>query len=182
VEFAMAVLFLISAYRFQASWTRMVLADILSTYLLIISIIDWRHLIIPDELSLSLAAVGLGVSWINPFLLHQGLSGFLESLLAGLSGGLGMIALAWVGEKLFRKEALGGGDIKLVAAFGAFLGWGGILGSLLWGSLLGGITGIGLILLHKKKRNETIPFGPFLSLGAYAACQLPPGWLRFIFP
>lgn len=93
-----------------------------------------------------------------------------------------MLGLAWIGEKVFKKEALGGGDIKLVAAFGALLGWRGLFGSLFLGSLSGGVLGLALLLSKKKQRGETLPFGPFLSLGAFVTILLPPQWLRVIFP
>lgn len=93
-----------------------------------------------------------------------------------------MFLMAWVGEKLFKKEALGGGDIKLVAAAGAILGWNGLLGSILLGSIIGSIFGVLLIILHRKNRNEFIPFGPFLCLGVYLTCLRPIFWIRILFP
>ena len=84
-----------------------------------------------------------------------------------------MLGLAWIGEKAFKKEALGGGDIKLIAAFAAVLGWIGILGPLLLGSLSGGLVALILLLMKKKRLGETLPFGPFLSLGAYLTCLFP---------
>ena len=84
-----------------------------------------------------------------------------------------MLFLAWAGEKVFKKEALGGGDIKLIAATGALLGWQGVLGPLLIGSVAGGFVALTLLLLKKKKLGESLPFGPFLSLGAYFVCLFP---------
>ena len=91
-----------------------------------------------------------------------------------------MMLLAYAGEKAFDKEALGGGDIKLVAAAGAALGWKGIAGSLFLGSLCGGLVAIVLMAMKKKKLGETLPFGPFLSLGAYGICLFP-GWWTTLF-
>ena len=84
-----------------------------------------------------------------------------------------MLLMAWAGEKAFKKEAMGGGDIKLTAGTAAVLGWQGIAGPLLIGSILGGVVAVALLLLKKKKLGETLPFGPFLSLGAYIACLFP---------
>jgi len=182
IELAMACLFMGSALYFRGFLLRALIADTLFFYLLTLSVIDYRHRIIPDELSLSLLAIGLAIGGINPFLRSPGLWGYIESGCAMLLGGLFMLGLAWTGEKVFKKEALGGGDIKLVAAFGALLGWRGLFGSLFLGSLFGGLSGLALLLSGKKQRGETLPFGPFLSLGAFATLFLPPQWLRLIFP
>jgi leader peptidase (prepilin peptidase)/N-methyltransferase len=176
----MAFLFMFNALWF-GSPGRVLISDLLSFYLLTLSIIDYRHRIIPDELSLSLVIWGLVFSYKNPFL-PGGWPGVIESLLAGTTGFLGMLLLAWLGEKLFKKEALGGGDIKLMAAFGALLGWSGLFGSLFFGSLLGGLLGGGLMLFGRKKRGDVLPFGPFLSFGAYLACLFPNEWIRVISP
>lgn len=178
----MALGFIANAMVFKADWVRLVFTDFLLFYLFTISVIDYFHRIIPDELSLSLLGLGLLTAYVNPFLRHSGFGGATESLCAALLGCLGMLFVAWAGEKAFKKEALGGGDIKLVSAFGAYLGWDGLLSSLLFGSMLGGLVGVTLIVIGKKKKGETLPFGPFLSIGAYAVCFLPSEWLRLIFP
>lgn len=182
IELVIAFLFLGSAFYFRGLPVHALIADTLFFYLLTISVIDYRYRIIPDELSLSLLVIGLAISGINPFLQSSGRWGYVESGCAMLAGGLFMLGLAWIGEKVFKKEALGGGDIKLVAAFGALLGWRGLFGSLFLGSLSGGVLGLALLLSKKKQRGETLPFGPFLSLGAFVTILLPPQWLRVIFP
>ena len=180
IEALMAAFFAFNAWFFPTSLAHVVIADILSFYLLTLSIIDYRHHIIPDELSLSLIAVGLLGAFMNPYLTGTPGMKCLESLLSGLGGGLLMLLLAWLGEKLFKKEALGGGDIKLIAGTAAALGWQGIAGPLFIGSLTGGLVAFSLILLKKKKLGETLPFGPFLSVGAYLTCLFP-AWLNFLF-
>ncbi len=169
----MAMVFLFHAWRFGDSLRLMILADILGFYTITISIIDYRHRIIPDELSLSLFTLGILGSLANPALAGPPSIKFLHSLTSGLGGGVLMLFLAWAGEKAFKKEALGGGDIKLIAATAAVLGWQGIVGPLLIGSLGGGIVALILLILKKKKLGETLPFGPFLSLGAYVTCLFP---------
>ena len=176
IEALMAALFLFHARFFAGSLKSLLIADVLSFYLVAISLIDYRHRIIPDELSFSLAAIGLLVSFSNPYLSGSPGLRFLHSLSAALGGGLLMFLLAYAGQKAFHKEALGGGDIKLVAASAAVLGWAGIVGPLLLGSLLGGGVALGLLLLKKKKLGETLPFGPFLSFGTYITCLFPDWW------
>ena len=75
-----------------------------------------------------------------------------------------MYLVAIIAEKLMKKEAMGGGDIKLLAMIGAFLGIQGVAWSLFVGSLIGSTAGI---YSRIKNKEEQIPFGPFLGLGAF---------------
>jgi leader peptidase (prepilin peptidase)/N-methyltransferase len=70
---------------------------------------------------------------------------------------------------LFKREGMGGGDIKLLAMIGAFLGWKAVILTILLGSLIGSIAGIIIMILKGKNFKYAIPFGPFLSLGAVTA-------------
>ncbi|OGR91631.1 MAG: hypothetical protein A2992_02135 [Elusimicrobia bacterium RIFCSPLOWO2_01_FULL_59_12] len=182
VEAALAALFLFSAWWFQPQLARIVIFDLLVFFLLTISVIDFHHKIIPNELSFSLLGIGLAASFINPYLSGKPLSRLMESLLAATAGGALMMLFAWSGEKIFKKEALGGGDIKLMAGFGAFLGWSGLIGSLTLGSLVGAVFGSALLLLKRKRPGDAIPYGPFLCLGAFVSALLPGGWYSVLFP
>ncbi len=169
----MAIVFLLHAAFVPGPLIQILYLDVLTFFLLTISIIDFEHLIIPDELSLSLAVMGLAASFSNPYLEGTPAIKFLHSLLAGLGGCGLMLGVAWLGEKIFKKEALGGGDVKLILATGACLGVKGIYGPIMIGSLAGGLAGLLLLGLRKKKMGETLPFGPFLSLGAYLLALFP---------
>jgi leader peptidase (prepilin peptidase) / N-methyltransferase len=182
VELSISLLFVANAFIFRHRWSHLPAADALAFYTVVISIIDYRHRIIPDELSLSMLVLGLLLSAWNPFLNAWGARGVVESATAAIAGGGGMLALAWLGEKIFKQEALGGGDVKLVAGCSALLGWPGLVGTVFLGSLFGAGAGASLILAKKLSRRDTLPFGPFLMLGAYLSCFFPSGWLRFIFP
>ncbi len=178
----MALLFVFSAWYYAFNNLHILIFDLLIFYLLTISIIDYRHKIIPDELSLSLIAIGLLISYWNPFLSETWMPKPIEALVSGLAGGGSMLFLAWIGEKLFKKEALGGGDIKLMAGFGSLLGWQGVLGTLTLGSFLGGLVGGGLLILKRKRPGDAIPYGPFLCLGAFVSTLWPEWWHFFLFP
>jgi leader peptidase (prepilin peptidase)/N-methyltransferase len=182
VEAVMASLFAFSAYRFGAGLTRCLLFDLAAFYLLTISVIDYRHRIIPDELSLSLLAIGLLSAFWNPTLKGQTFPPIIESATAAFGGGALMLAFAWVGEKIFKKEALGGGDVKLMAAFGSLMGWTGYMESLILGSFLGALTGGVLLIIKRKKPGDPIPYGPFLCLGAFFTFLYPRWWDAFLFP
>ena len=135
-------------------------AFLIFSYALIVgSFIDLKHYIIPDRISLGLIAVGVAFSYFLPI----GLKG---SLIGAASGFVILYGLALLGELLFKKEAMGGGDIKLLSGIGAFLGIKGVLFVLLFSSFLGSLIGIALITAGKKELTSKIPFGPYLSLAA----------------
>ncbi len=139
--------------------------------LLVISAIDWDTYTIPDVISIPMIAVGfiLLIFKITPINLTDGLIGAL------IGGGL-PLSIALVFEKLKKMDspALGGGDIKILAAIGLFQGLYGILFTMILGSLLGIIIGYPLVKLLEKRVEEEnlkehvyIPFGPFISAGAF---------------
>lgn len=182
IEALMAAIFMFHAWFFAQAVRQAIVADLLGFYLLVISVIDYRHRIIPDELSLSLLGAGLLLSFASPYFSGPPGLKFLNSLVSSLAGGTLMFLLAYAGEKAFKKEALGGGDVKLIAATAALLGWRGIAGPLLLGSMSGGLVAITLLIIKKKKLGETLPFGPFLSIGAYIACLYPDFWMPLFHP
>lgn len=131
-----------------------------SAALLTITVIDIKHQIIPDNITLPGIGVGLLISFLVPNLT------FLDSLIGTVVGG-GSLLLVAGGYYLFtKKEGMGLGDVKLLAMMGAFLGWRSILFIITVGSFSGALVGITVMLLKKKDRRYAIPFGPFLSLGA----------------
>jgi leader peptidase (prepilin peptidase)/N-methyltransferase len=129
-----------------------------------ITIIDFRHYIIPDALTLTLLAAGLLASFlpgdIPPF----------ESILGGLAGAGTLLAIGWLGKLAFRKgDAMGGGDIKLCAAVGVIWGAKIALLTIFFGSLCGAVAGGATLLLGKLHQSHRIPFAPFLALGLWVA-------------
>ena len=124
--------------------------------------------LIPDEFSLGGLAVGLALA---------ALMGWpeLKAALVGAAVGFGLL---WVtgaaGSFILKQEAMGGGDIKMMAMVGAFLGWKGALITIMLGALSGSVVGIMLILLKRRESDTVIPFGPFLALGAFTAAFFGP--------
>ncbi|MCF8055488.1 MAG: prepilin peptidase [Desulfocapsa sp.] len=128
--------------------------------LLAIIWIDIRHQIIPDVISLPGIIVGLLFSLVSPTL-HWKAS--LFGILAG-GGVLYAIALLYF---LWRKvDGMGGGDIKLLAMIGAFLGWQALPFVILGSSLSGTVVGVLAMIKQKKGGQTRIPFGPFLAIAA----------------
>jgi leader peptidase (prepilin peptidase)/N-methyltransferase len=129
--------------------------------MLVCSVIDLYHQIIPDVLSLPMIALSPLVAAIHPELT------LMSSVIGALLGGGILYAVAWLYYLVRREYGLGMGDVKLLAAIGGWLGWQAILPTILMASVLGAVVGIFLILLTKKATLTTaIPFGPFLVLGS----------------
>ena len=128
--------------------------------LIVITVIDLYHQIIPDVISLPGIGVGLLASLLIPEIT------FSNSLIGILLGGGSLFIVATFYQWLFKREGMGGGDIKLLAMIGAFLGWKAVLLTILLSSLIGSVTGILMMVVKEKDFKYAIPFGPFLSLGA----------------
>jgi leader peptidase (prepilin peptidase)/N-methyltransferase len=125
--------------------------------LLVVSVIDLDHRIIPDEISLSGIVIGLLLAALTPVI------PFLDSL-AGLAlGGGSLLVVGMAYEAVRKQEGIGGGDIKLLAMIGAFTGWKGVLFTIFGGSLIASIVGITLMIVRRTHSQIPIPFGPFLS-------------------
>ena len=130
--------------------------------------VDFEHFIIPDSVTIGGMVAGPVLSALVPALHGQELwwHGLLHSCL-GLAVGFGLLhAVAWIGSKAFKKEAMGFGDVKLMGAIGAFLGWKAVLFTVFASSLLGSLSGLLLIAFGGVKLQSRIPFGPYLSAAA----------------
>ena len=158
---ALVALLWISAVLAYGVGIHSLAAGLFGTTLLGIGIIDWRHKIIPDELSYGGLVVGLALS------LAGGAPGFMQALL-GAAVGWGLLWLVRVvGGWVLKQEAMGWGDIKMMAMVGAFVGWKNVLLTVFLGALAGTVVYIPLLLrdLRSMRRRE-IPFGVFLAVGA----------------
>ena len=127
--------------------------------LIVISFIDLDHMIIPDRITLP----GIGLGLVAGTLL---LPRWWDSVVGLLVGGGILYFMAWISPYLFGKEGMGGGDIKLLAMIGAFLGWKPAILTIFFGGLLGAVVGVTLMGVRVITREAYLPFGPFLSLGA----------------
>lgn len=154
-EFLTGVLFALSYLRFGLT-SELIVALTFASALLIVMISDIKYMIIPDEL-----------------LLFTGVMLIIERLTMGYEVGLLlmdaiipfilMILLKLLGDLLFKKESLGGGDIKLMVIFGLAIGWQNVILTIVLASFIA--LPISLLILFIKKTN-VIPFGPFLSIAA----------------
>jgi leader peptidase (prepilin peptidase)/N-methyltransferase len=135
--------------------------------LLTVIFIDLHHQIIPDKISLP----GIVIGFLGSFFNHPHVT-WQQSVLGLLIGGGILYSVAAGYALLTGKDGMGGGDIKLLAMIGAFLGWQSLLYIVFASSLSGAIIGGAALLVQKKDRQTRIPFGPFLSLAALS-------WLFF---
>lgn len=162
VEALTGVMLVLLLYRFGLSPALGIYTAFVAA-LIVVSFIDLDQQIIPDVISLPGIVVGVVVSALG-----QG-PPLLDSVLGVLVGG-GILYAVAVGYRAFTgREGMGGGDIKLLAMIGAFLGWRGVLVTLIIGSLTGAVVGTGLIVARRTESRIPIPFGPFLALGAVCA-------------
>ncbi len=167
VELISAVSFLILFVNFKFNdifW----IYSLLAASLIVITFIDLEFQLIPDSISIVGIFVGIILSVIFPRL--QGAFtwqiGFLNSILGAIAGG-GLIYLTGVlGQLAFKKESMGGGDVKLMAMLGAFLGWKMAILIFFLAPFFGAPIGI---YVKFVKKEDIIPYGPYISLAGFVA-------------
>ena len=162
VEALNALLYVLVLWRFGFGWHMPVLFAFCSA-MIVITFIDLDFQIIPDTITLPGIPIGLiAASLVLP-------DPFDRSLLLGLGGAI--IGL-FTGGAIFyviavlSRGGMGGGDIKMMAMVGSFMGWKSTLLTTFAGSLLGSCVGIFLMVVKGKGRKTKVPFGPFLAAGA----------------
>jgi leader peptidase (prepilin peptidase)/N-methyltransferase len=159
VELTMALLSLALVYKFGFT-PALPIYFVFTAALLVVVVIDFYHKIIPDSISLPGIVIGFACSFVNPAITWQ------QSGIGLLIGGGALYSVA-AGYYLFTKrEGMGGGDIKLLAMIGAFLGWQSLPFVIFGSSILGALVGIGAMVKQKKGGKTMIPYGPFLSIAA----------------
>jgi len=141
-------------------------ALILTWCLIALSIIDLKHTILPDEITLPLIWLGLILSLFGIFQNSE------SAIIGAVSGYLTFWLIYWVFKLITKKEGMGYGDFKLLSLLGAWFGWQALPIIILLSSSIGAIIGIILILLGKHDKNMPIPFGPFLSLSGWVVMLL----------
>lgn len=132
---------------------------VLITGLIAVTFIDLDHKIIPDSLSLGGIPVGFG------FALLTGL-GWKASLIGIALGGGSLWLVAEAYRIIAKRDGMGGGDVKLLAAIGAFQGWEGVIFTVFVASVVGTVVGLAAMKITRGGRHMEIPFGPFLSFGS----------------
>lgn len=175
VEIATAFLLvsLLLKFGWSAQW---VAYSVLSCGLLVLSVIDLEHFLLPDVLTLPGILLGFAACfWTRDITWLSSLSGIF------VGGGI-LLAVAYSYEKLTGREGLGGGDIKLLALLGAWLGVEAVLPILICSSFSGSAVGIAWMLLRRKNLQTAIPYGPYLSMGGVLYLFFREEFLGWMYP
>ncbi|MFC1520807.1 prepilin peptidase [Elusimicrobiota bacterium] len=135
--------------------------------LTVITAIDFDTYTIPDIFSLGLLTGMLVFSPWNPLLGSTVTSRIISSLAGTLAGGAIFFLFAFIGEKIYKKEAMGGGDVKLAAAIGASLGVSSLYPTILISSAFGILYALPMLISGKLNRQDPIAYGPFLAIAAF---------------
>ncbi len=155
VEFACGLALVAIFLKYQISWATLIYS-IVAIVLVIITMIDLEHKIIPDRITLPGIVFG--------FIAGIYLNGVWPSVLGFLVGGGLFYFLA-----VASRGGMGGGDIKFIAGAGALMGWKHVLLIIFTASLAGGIVGLLMMAFQGKTRKSQIPFGPYLALATFVS-------------
>ncbi|MDD5460096.1 MAG: A24 family peptidase [Methylococcales bacterium] len=160
IEIFTAITTAIVAWHFGYT-PQAVFAMVLTWSLIALSVIDIDHMLLPDSITLPVLWLGIGLSLFNFF------TDTNSSIIGAIAGYLTL----WLIYHLFKlatgKEGMGYGDFKLLALFGAWLGWQYLPVIILLSSLVGAVIGLTLIIVVKRDHTVPIPFGPYLAMAGW---------------
>lgn len=162
VEALTGALSALVAWRFGFSWQAV--AGLVFVWALIaLAFIDLDTQLLPDSLTQPLLWLGLILNMWNTF------TDLRTALIGALAGYLSLWTVYWMFKLLTKKEGMGYGDFKLLAAIGAWLGWTLLPFTILASSMVGAAVGIAMIVIGGHERSKPIPFGPYLSAAGIVA-------------
>ena len=158
IEFVNGVLSGLVAFTFGPTWLTLAVL-ILTWSLVVLTLIDFDHQLLPDDITIPLLWLGLLVNALN---LGMGVS-LYDAVVGAMIGYLSLWFFYWAFKLLTGKEGMGYGDFKLLAALGAWMGWQSLLPIIILSSLVGAIWGVLMILLMGRDKSVPMPFGPYLA-------------------
>lgn len=160
VEAITALLSLVVAYKLGA--TEQALLYIAITWPLVaLTFIDIDHMLLPDQITLPLVWLALIAAVLGYTVTPT------DAIIGAACGYLSLWSVFWLFKLLTGKEGMGYGDFKLLAVFGALLGWQSLLTIILLSSVVGAIIGIALLTIQGKEKTTPIPFGPYLAIAGW---------------
>ncbi len=136
---------------------------VFSWSLIALTMIDYDYQLLPDQLTLPLLWLGLIMN------INATFTPLENAVLGAVFGYLSLWSVYWLFKLITKKEGMGYGDFKLLAALGAWLGLDMLLPIILLSSVVGAIVGITLVLLKKHSKSKPIPFGPYLAVAGFVA-------------
>lgn len=166
VELATGLLTVLMAHRWIQEPCWLVVVLLLTYIFTVIAVMDWTTFMIADVLTYLAGLTGILFFWANPRFSGSAALKFVHCLGGILFGAFIVWLLAFLGKKIYKKEAMGEGDIFLMAAMGSFLGPEGVLTTIIMASFFGSLYAVFLIIFKKAGRFSYMPFGPFLCIGA----------------
>ncbi|WP_025820704.1 prepilin peptidase [Shewanella marina] len=162
VELISATLITTLAYHFGPT-IEFVYATVLTLPLIALTGIDLDEMLLPDQITLPLLWLGLLINLNDVF------SSPTDALIGAAAGYLSLWSVFWLFKLVTGKEGMGYGDFKLLAVFGAWLGWQLLPLIILLSSLVGAVVGISLIVSKKLQTQNPIPFGPYIAVAGWIA-------------
>ncbi len=160
VETATALLSLVIANKFGVSVETLLLL-VLTWGLISLTLIDFDHMLLPDQIVMPLLWLGLLVNINDTFVPLS------DAVIGAAVGYMSLFSVFWLFKLLTGKEGMGHGDFKLFALFGAWIGWQLLPILILMASVVGAIVGISLMLFNNHQREQAIPFGPYLAVAGW---------------
>ncbi len=164
VELATAILSVVIAANYGVTFTTLMLL-VLTWGLICLTLIDYDHMLLPDQLTLPLLWLGLLVN------INGAIVPLSDAVIGAVAGYMSLFSVFWLFKLVTGKEGMGHGDFKLVAVFGAWIGWQLLPLLILMASAVGAIIGISLMVFKNHQREQAIPFGPYLAIA---------GWITLI--
>ncbi|MCU7987203.1 prepilin peptidase [Shewanella sp. SW24] len=162
IEFITGLLVATLAWHFGPSW-QFVFASILTFVLVALTGIDLDEMLLPDQMTLPLLWLGLIINLNHTF------ASPTDAVIGAAAGYLSLWSIFWLFKILTGKEGMGYGDFKLLAVFGAWLGWQMLPLVILLSSLVGAVVGITMIVSKRLKQGNPIPFGPYIAAAGWIA-------------
>lgn len=169
IEIATGVAFAFCGYQWGGTWTAVLWAGFCGALIALI-MIDWDTMLLPDDIVLPLLWAGLLASW----------GGWIatplpSSVIGAVAGYLSLWSIGTLFKVLMKKEGMGHGDYKLLAALGAWLGAPAIVPIVLFSSIVGACVGVALKVSSRLRQGEPMPYGPYLGGAGLIVMALTPG-------
>ncbi len=160
VELSTAILSVVIAANYGVTFTTLFLL-VLTWGLVCLTLIDLDHMLLPDQITLPLLWLGLLVN------LNGAIVPLNDAVIGAVAGYMSLYSVFWLFKLITGKEGMGHGDFKLVAVFGAWIGWQLLPLLILMASAVGATIGISLMVFKNHQREQAIPFGPYLAIAGW---------------
>jgi len=160
VELATALLSVVIAAHYGVTFTTLMLL-VLTWGLIALTLIDVDHMLLPDQITLPLLWLGLLVN------INGAIVPLSDAVIGAVAGYMSLFSIFWLFKLITGKDGMGHGDFKLVALFGAWLGWQLLPLLILMASAVGAVIGISLMVFKNHQREQAIPFGPYLAIAGW---------------